>query len=77
MSLVISSFQIPTLSFLLQLTTKIWPSHYDDVAKALETSLANFGFDYVDRMILILSTFHSQKRLTFIAQSIFSTGRLR
>lgn len=41
----------------LQLTTKIWPSHYDDVAKALETSLANFGFDYVDRMISDSSSF--------------------
>jgi len=34
------------------LTTKVWPSHYDNVAKALDQSLANFGVDYVDLYLL-------------------------
>ncbi|THH32093.1 hypothetical protein EUX98_g2092 [Antrodiella citrinella] len=34
------------------LTTKVWPSHYDDVAKALDTSVKNFGLDYVDLLLL-------------------------
>ncbi|TCD62167.1 hypothetical protein EIP91_007273 [Steccherinum ochraceum] len=34
------------------LTTKCWPSHYDDVAKSLDLSLANFGVDYVDLYLL-------------------------
>ncbi|KAH8082830.1 Aldo/keto reductase [Cristinia sonorae] len=33
-------------------TTKVWPSHYDNVAKALDTSLANFGLEYIDLYLL-------------------------
>lgn len=45
---LIMSCKAQRLIFFLKVTTKVWPTHYNDVAKALDTSLANFGLEYID-----------------------------